>query len=354
MQKKIDRIKFSIILVTFRRCNQLEICLDEIFSQLSGRNDWEVLLVVNGEDEKTWSWIKGYHSPVRVFQIKSVTPAQARNTLIEKALGKYLCFLDDDSMPGENYFKTALEFILVHPEVDVFGGPDTVFPDASVFEQTVGMALLSPMATAVTRLRHTKRDCRLVMEGNEAKLILCNLWSKRSIFSEDGLVFDKRFFRNEENILLWQLQDFGKNIKYLPFLYVYHRKKKTLGIFIKAIVQSGKSRLKGFFFYPRSLDLMYFIPMIFVLYVMLLPFVRELMLWIPFMAYLVLLVFFTIKITMQQKGLRFFLRVFVMQMVINISYGAAFWVELFNQLHRLLHKWGLKFYKKRGDLTDSI
>ena len=189
MQQKIKRIKFSIILVTYRRWDLLRTCLRETLLQLKKRNDWEVLVIVNGEDEITSSLLKKEFPHIRFFRTHPVTPAQARNILIKKACGEYLCFLDDDSMPGENYFASALNFISKYPDVDVFGGPDTVFPNASFFEQIVGMALLSPMATATTRLRHCKKQHSPIREGNEAKLILCNLWMKRNIFCQDGLFF---------------------------------------------------------------------------------------------------------------------------------------------------------------------
>ena len=354
MQLNAGRIKFSVILVTYRRCDYLKACLREIFAQLKMRNDWEILLVVNGEDRETVSLLKEMYPHIRSFQIPAVSPAQARNILIKKAMGEYLCFLDDDSMPGENYFNIALEFISDNPKVDVFGGPETVFPDASSFEETVGMALLSPMATATTRLRHAKKNRCLAVKGNEAKLILCNLWCKRDVFASEGVLFDKRFFRNEENILLWQLQRSGKSIKYIPFFYVFHRKKKNLRAFVSAIIMSGRSRLKGFFLYPKSLDLVYFIPMIFVFYVAGLPLMQEPILWVPLVAYAILLVFFTTRITLQKKRSAFFLQVLVMQIVINVSYGLAFWVELFSQFYRSLHKQSLRFYKKWKNLTDSI
>ena len=354
MQEKVRKIKFSIILVTYKRCDLIKICLREISLQLNNRDDWEILLVVNGNDQKTVSHLQKYPW-INAFQISATSPAQARNILIKEAKGEYLCFLDDDAMPCKDYFKTAVEFISNYCEVDVFGGPDTVFPDASFFERTVGMAILSPLATATTRLRHKKKDHGLILTGNETKLILCNLWCKRNIFTQEGYLFDKRFFRNEENILLWQLEKAGKDIKYLPFLYVFHRKKRDLKSFISAVVRSGRNRLKGCFLYPKSFNFIYFIPMIFVLYIFGLPLTKGLIPWSLLMAYFVLLIFFTARITVKHKKRLLFLPVFMMQIVINMSYGLAFYIELSSQLRqRMLSNYLLKLYKKRRKVMDTL
>ena len=145
MYTKIKEIKFSIILVTFKRCDLVLTCLKEIFLQLKNRDDWEILLVVNGDDQKTLSALQEKYPRIIPYKTPAISPAEARNFLIKKAKGEYLCFLDDDTMPCENYFKTALEFIADHNKVDVFGGPDTVFPNASFFENTVGF--ISPLSS---------------------------------------------------------------------------------------------------------------------------------------------------------------------------------------------------------------
>ncbi|MCY4523166.1 MAG: glycosyltransferase [Halobacteriovoraceae bacterium] len=353
MRQRITPVKFTVILVTYRRWHFLKTCLREIFFQLKTRNDWEILVIVNGEDHKTSLGLKSEFSQVNVLHTPTVSPAQARNILIKKARGEYLCFLDDDSMPGKNYFKMALDFISSAPRVDVFGGPDTVFPDASWFEKVVGMTLLSPMATATTCLRHSIKKQYIVKEGNEEKLILCNLWIKKNIFHKDGYLFDKRFFRNEENILLWHLQKAGKIIKYLPFFYVYHRRKKNLFSVGLAVIGSGRNRLKGFFLYPGSLGLVYFIPMLFVLYLNILPWMdSSVFLW-PIVIYIVLLIFFAGKITLQHGRPVFFPHVVFMQFVININYGWAFWMEFFFQVYRKLHKQIFKTYKKQKKTAES-
>ena len=195
----------------------------------------------------------------------------------------------------------------------------------------------------------------MILKGNEAKLILCNLWCKRSIFSENGYLFDKRFFRNEENILLWQLEKNHKDIKYLPYLYVFHRKKKDLKDFIWAVVKSGRSRLTGFFLYPKSFNFIYIIPMIFVLYILGLPLMKGFIKWPPLITYFILLLFFTTRVVIRYKRPVFFLPVLIMQVVINVSYGLAFWIELYSQFQqRLLSNYSFKFYKKRRKVVNTV
>ena len=325
--KPSSRKLFSIIIVTWRRFSYLKKCLEEISFQLKGRDDGEILILINGEDKETENSLKNFPS-LRVFKNSSLTPGEARNILITKASGTYVFCLDDDASPSEGYFNKVFEFIHRHPEVDVFGGPEIIFKDASLFEQTVGMALSSPMATYVTRWRHREKKEKSIEKGDESRLILCNLWFRREIFQTFS--FDSRFFRNEENVLLWQLQKAGKIIKYLPYLFVYHRKKKNIPLLMKAVLGSGKYRMKSFLLFPGSSSFVYMIPMCFVFYLVSLFFVDSILYRIPLVLYAFLSLFFSIHTTWRWGKVLHFPYVFFTQILINIGYGMAFWPELFS------------------------
>lgn len=324
-----SRILFTVIIVTHGRWNDLKRCLKEIFFQWRGREDAEILILLNGKDEETERHLNDYPS-LKIFKTSFLSPAEARNILIRKARGSYLCCLDDDAVPAEHYFFKACDFIRRHPGVDVFGGPETVCHDASFFEKTVGMALSSPMATAVTRWRHRQESGGLARRGDETRLILCNLWFKREIFHKEGFGFDGRFFRNEENVLLWQLHTAGKIIESLPFLLVYHRKKKNISLLMKAVFRSARNRLKSFFLFPASLSFIYFLPMCFVFYLVSLLIVPPVFYRIPLVLYVLLSLFFSMREAWRRERFFYFPSVFFIQISMNMGYGIAFWVELFS------------------------
>lgn len=247
---------FSIIIVTYNRKNEFESCIKSIASQATNFN-FEVIVIYNGEtsySEKKIPEQKNYF-------IKKSTPSVARNVAISKASGKYLFFLDDDCILPENYF-SKIDF---SSDWEILGGPDRTPPQASPFQKLIGHALSSPLCMGPTFRRHSSNSKYLNTNANEFELILCNLWIKRSIFSQDGHAFDKTLFRNEENYLLKELKLENKRIFYNPELFVFHQRKKTLETLANSIMKSGECRVQNFTKLPQQRELIYSIPLLFTL-----------------------------------------------------------------------------------------
>ena len=154
----------------------------------------------------------------------SGTAASARNYALSKASpGEWILFLDDDVQLPPDYFSKAMETLKQH-EPDVLGGPDICAPDATAFQRAYAFCQGHPLVTGHTHQRHRQSDGG-VKTADERNLTLCNLWIKREIF-EQGLRFPENYPRNEENVLLHQLQKAGKKILYAPDLAITHYKKK--------------------------------------------------------------------------------------------------------------------------------
>ncbi len=217
-----------------------------------------------------------------------------------------------------------MEFIKDNKDVDVFGGPDQSAPNISKFERSVGYVLTSPLATASTRYRHQANQQNNRMEGNEKNLILCNMWFKAKLFTKQGYSFDEKLFRNEENVLINQLKSAKKNIVYFANLFVYHKRKDHLGMLAKTVFKSGECRFLSFFIYPKMVNLIYFVPVFFVLAVLLLPF-YSLKAWsLLLLVYVINIHFASLRIATHNKAINCYFNIFFLHMVINFSYGIGF------------------------------
>lgn len=170
---------------------------------------------------------------------------EARNDLIEMATGEYICFLDDDTEVGEDYFKKAEKIISFEGDAEVFGGPDQTKKHSSDFQLILGEVMQTYLAMGPTLKRH-KSSNEKIDSADELSLILCNLWIKKSALIE-GASFPKGYKRNEENILLAKLKRMNKKILYFSDLIVYHERKNTFKKLMKATYYSGSCRAFGFF-----------------------------------------------------------------------------------------------------------
>lgn len=87
----------SIIIPTFNRAKYLNLTLQSIAQQTY--QDFEVIVVDDGTPNDENESICSKFDKVRYFKIKnSGGPATPRNVGIQKALGKYLAFVDDDDL----------------------------------------------------------------------------------------------------------------------------------------------------------------------------------------------------------------------------------------------------------------
>lgn len=260
-------VKISFIILTYKRLNLLTKCIDSIFNQSENYFDIEVLILINGEDIEALQYLedKANLLPAIKFytQNKPLYVGAARDKLIEKSCGDYLCFIDDDTTLPINYLKTAEQFIQDYPDADVFGGPDQTSNDANHFQQVLGAVMETFMAMGPTAKRHNGQKKKYILEGSEMNLILCNLWIKKSILKEKN--FPSQYIRNEENILLARLKSESRVLYYLPFLTVFHERKNSFLKIIKATYFSGMYRAIGFFDEFKTFNFYFLVPLLFII-----------------------------------------------------------------------------------------
>lgn len=310
---------FSCIIITHRRKDKLASCLESVrLSLLEARVNAEIVIVVNGPDLESESYLKWFTGnsrglSIRYLSLEKNTPAYARNRAVELINSEAICFLDDDVTVPLEYFSEGMQ-LLSHPHVDVFGGPDRVPLHATKWQLALGATLASFWATASTRARHGSLDVDIKRHNiDERSLILCNLWIKRRAFVSVG-GFDVRFFRNEENVLLAALKD--KVIIYSEKLFVYHNRQFTLKSVAHAVLRSGYYRSMSIVVFPRSVRLEFFLPMLFVLLVPIFP--RAVL--IPYLVLILVL------------GARLGVRAAVYHVLIHFCYGLGFLFGLFGGL----------------------
>ncbi len=315
-------MNFSIVIVTYNRKKYLERCLQSIKKQTGLKFQFEVIIIFNGE-MSYFSTTKADFPHYHCHYLSKTTPSDARNYAVTKCRGDYVFFLDDDCYLPENYF----ENLNLDMEWDVLGGPDMTPPDASTFEKNLGHALSSPLCMGFTYKRHYVHTTEINVPANESKLILCNLWFKKEIFTHQGFKFSNNLFRNEENFLLKQLKDINKKILYNSKLSVFHSRKSDLKSLILTIIKSGECRVKNFSQLPESQELIYFLPMVFLLlffYWMLNPLS---LLGYGFLIYTLLVISYVVIYKKQLKPM-----VIILHYVILISYAFGLLVGLKNYL----------------------
>jgi succinoglycan biosynthesis protein ExoA len=253
-------------------------------------------------------------------------PACQRNAALREARGELVYFLDDDSKPEPGNVRRALAHFR-EAGVEMVGGPSLCPSDAPPLEQVFAVVLASWLAFGPSRARYDQVGP--VRETSEKELILCNLMARRQALLDLG-GFDEALYPNEENALMDDLQKQGAKLIYDPAFVVQRRPRPTVRAFARMLMTYGRGRAEQFRRHPTLGSALNFVPPLFVLYLVVAP-------WIGVMA-LGPLGFYAVAVAVQgavsarRFGLVRGLAAVPGVILTHLLYGLGFWRGLFTRL----------------------
>ena len=205
-------------------------------------------------------------SQFEVLIAEGCCPSRQRNSAAGEAQGEILYFLDDDSHVAPDCLDTCSS-IVTDASVVVVGGPSLTPQDDSPLQQLFGLALSSLFGAGGMRNRY--RSIGGVRETTDTELILCNLAIRRHIYLEaEGL--DERLYPNEENELLVRIQSSGKKLVHAPFMAIHRSQRRSLRLFVHQMFSYGRGRAQQTLI-TGSGPIIGFVPLLFLIYLVLLP-----------------------------------------------------------------------------------
>ena len=246
----------SVIIITRNRAELLRACLESVIS--GGRLPLEILAGVNGGDPASLRLLEEFGEPVKAVALPGLCRGEARAALAARARGRWLCFLDDDTVLPPGYFGRLGELIAANPGVSVFGGGQGLHPGAGYFEQAVYSLLSSPWGGGP----FTERFSPVAATGpaEPEKFILCNLTLDAEFLKDRGLSFEGHLTSAEENLLLARMARAGARMVLSGGLNLIHRRRSALGGFLAQVFSSGRGRAQITALCPGALSAFTLLP----------------------------------------------------------------------------------------------
>ncbi len=197
--------------------------------------------------------------PIEIFIARGRMPSLQRNIAAAQARGRWLYFLDDDSVVNEKTLG-QLDAWCERQDADVVGGPN-ICPDSASFLQSVFAVLLGSFLTfGPSRSRYVTTGT--VRRSNEKELILCNLLIRKQAFEKGGK-FDESLYPNEENALMESIANNGGQLWHDPFFFVWRYPRRSLAAFFRMLFRYGRGRAQQFMKYPSAGSLLNMAPSFF-------------------------------------------------------------------------------------------
>ena len=253
-----DAVVFSII-IPFRTWSPyLDECLTHI-QQLRFKS-YEVVLLPDEEMEvpRVYNDIQ-----FQVIPTGKVNPAVKRDRGSEKALGRYLAFIDDDAYPSDDWLDVADRVLSSQEDVGAIGGPGITPKTDSFWARVSGAVFLSPTSGGFPERYVPTPPSRPVDDWPSVNLIV-----KKDVFAQVG-GFDSNYWPGEDTLFCLRIiRDTQFKILYVPDLIVWQHRRPGLQKHLRQVGNYGMHR--GYFSkkYPEtSRRFKYFIPALWLVFV---------------------------------------------------------------------------------------
>ncbi len=135
--KLTEAPRFSIVIPTYNRPEQLAVCLQACARLDYPRDRFEVIVVDDGGATPLAEVVARFHGALTLtlLQQENAGPAAARNRGASEAAGEFLAFTDDDCAPASDWLKAL-------------GSECVAFPDCAVGGRTVNALTHNPYSAA--------------------------------------------------------------------------------------------------------------------------------------------------------------------------------------------------------------
>jgi succinoglycan biosynthesis protein ExoA len=284
---------------------------------------------------------------MEIIIVEGKQPAHQRNEAIRRASNDTLLFFDDDVTLKPDIIKHLVKHF-VDKKVAVVGGPNLTPSSDSRIQRYFGYAMSCPWVSGQMSNRY--KNAGEVREADEKDLILCNLSARKSVLEKEGN-FKECLWPNEENELFVRLSSRGYKLIYEPEAIVYHSRRSNLKSFIKQLFGYGRGRAEQILIQPSSLQSIFLIPSLLLLYTLSIPiigllpslsFIQRLIYSTPLALYILYSLFGALETSLKEGEPAAVLWLIAIFPTVHYSYGLGFLKGFFNKVFR----------NQRKDLTS--
>jgi len=224
-----DRISVSIVIPVFNRIEYTQKCLEALNQNTPGEL-CEIIIVDNASTDGTedfLSLLTQQHKNVFVFRNhENLGFAKACNQGAKSARGKYLVFLNNDTVPQTGWLEEMVRLVESDDDIGIVGSK-LLFPDGTI--QHAGVVV--PAGRLPYHIyRKCPGDLPATNKQRDYQIVTaaCMLIRKDLFFDVGG--FDERYINGCEDIdLCLKVREKKKRVVYNPKSVVIHFEGKTTG-----------------------------------------------------------------------------------------------------------------------------
>lgn len=214
----------SVIIVNYKTCNLVVDCIKSIYN-LTKKVDFEIIVVDNNSVDGSVETIQSLYPQVQVIPLQeNIGFGKANNVGVEKAHGKYVFFLNSDTVLLNNALCIFYEYMEANPRVGICGGnlytaelsPNMSYaPFPSLWKEIISMLGVIHQSCSVELFNHgEKKAINGYISG-------ADMFVRRSLCHDK--FFDPDFFMYYEDVeLSYRIKKRGYEIHSIPEAKIIH------------------------------------------------------------------------------------------------------------------------------------
>lgn len=208
-------MKISVVIPTYKPKNYIWECLDSFCSQTFSKEDFEIIIVLNGCNEPWRSEIEKYiqvnmnDMHIKFIQTDRPGVSYARNIALDYIQGEYVTFIDDDDYVSANY----LQELYRCSSIEQIG---CAHPIAFDENGRRGYSLENEWRKIYGLSSANYYKVRKLFQGPCMKLIHQNIIGSRR--------FDVRFSNGEDSLFMFLISDRFRRVSATLDTAIYYRR----------------------------------------------------------------------------------------------------------------------------------
>lgn len=227
MTSSANRHDVSIIMPVFNQVNLTRQCLSALAAVTHGV-EYEVIVVDDGSTDETQEFLTSLGGDVQIVRNDANSGfAKSCNRGAATARGRYLVFLNNDTIPLEGWLRALVDEVETHAEVAVVGSK-LLYEDGTI--QHAGVVFSKVMFTPYHIYRQLPGDHPVVNRRREFQCVTaaCTL-IRREVFEAAG-GFDEGYLNSFEDVdLCLKIRERGWRVVYQPKSVLYHLESQSVG-----------------------------------------------------------------------------------------------------------------------------
>ncbi len=315
------KVRVSLIMPCYNEVKYISRSLDSIVANDYPKENIEVIIYDGGSTDGTLEILEKYRNENEYIRYKNnpkKIQAAALNSGIADALGEIIIRVDAHCIYEKDYISQAVK-LLDETEAANVGGAQIGTGD-SFFSATVAFAMLNPFISGNAYYRSCNNAPRYV------DTVFLGAWRKCDLVKIGG--FDESFRINEDYELNYRLREKKEKVLYSPSIKVKYFVRSSFPGIIRQYFRYGYWKAKTIIKHPGSLMPRQLAAPVFLLFLAITGglFLLGHRIYLPgiLIAYLAAFMYFTFRASGTCE-LRRLPLLFLLALVIHLSWGAGFW-----------------------------